>query len=149
MLNQNAVIHGWERAKGAFPAVKQLVDAGVGIIQLPCPELIFKGACRAPLAYGDYNTEAYRALCRELLAPYWTQMNEYLENGYSLLGVVGIHNSPSCSISGQRGVFMEELFALCEKRGIRPAFVEVPEEYSENSAGGELSGELAKLIEES
>lgn len=149
ILNQNAVISGWARAKGAFPVVKQLVDAGVGIIQLPCPELIFKGLCRPPLTYEGYNTEEYRTLCRDLLVPYWKQITGYLENGYSLLGVIGIHNSPTCSVTGQRGVFMEELFALCEKQGIPLAFAEVPEEYSESSAGDALTGELAKLIEES
>ena len=42
VINQNSVIEGWARAKGAFPIAKLLLDESVGIIPLPCPELIFK-----------------------------------------------------------------------------------------------------------
>ena len=146
VLNQNAVIEGWARARGAFPIAKHLIESGAGIIQLPCPELIFKGIGRSPLEYVDYDTPAYREKCIELLGPLVAQIKEYLANGYTLLGVLGINNSPSCSISGQRGVLMEELFASCTQENIQLFYAEVPENYSEEKLDDNLQKNIENLL---
>ena len=146
LLNQNAVIEGWERASGAFPVAKILIESGIGIIQLPCPELIFKGMERPSMTHSDYNTENYRLLCKELLAPYIKQVKNYIKNGYVLQGLIGIHNSPTCSITGQRGVLMEELFHICEKENIPLNYVEIPEEYTETEPCTDLENKIIELI---
>lgn len=148
VLNQNAVLEGWARAKGAFPVAGRLLEAGVGIIQLPCPELLFSGINRPPKTYEEYNTPVYRKLCKELALPYIRQIKEYLENGYTLLGVLGIYNSPTCSISGKMGVFMEALFALCNQENITLKYVEIPKEYSENATDQALENKIEKLLGE-
>ena len=66
VLNQNSVVEGWSRAKGAVPIVKLLLEEGIGIVQLPCPELICGGLSRPPRSFDDYNTAGYRARCRDL-----------------------------------------------------------------------------------
>lgn len=148
VLNQNAVIEGWARAKGAFPVAGRLLEAGVGIIQLPCPELLFNGINRPPMMYAEYDTPAYRKLCKELVLPYIQQIKEYLKNGYTLLGVIGINNSPTCSISGKMGVFMEALFARCNQEDISLKYVEIPEEYSENATDKALENEMESMLGE-
>ena len=146
ILNQNAVIEGWERASGAFPVSKLLIEAGLGIIQLPCPELIFKGMERPSMTYSGYNTPKYQELCRELLAPYISQIKNYMANGYVLQGLIGIHNSPTCSISGQRGVLMEALFDICEKENIPLRYVEIPEEYTASTQDKDLENKIIELM---
>ncbi len=146
VLNQNSVIEGWARAKGAFSIAELLIKEGVGIIQLPCPEIIYNGINRPPLGYEDYNKKEYRELCCSLLSPYIMQIKDYLKNGYSLLGVIAINKSPTCSISGKRGVLMEELFAALEYEEILLPFVEIPEAYNEEMSMAELEEEIYQLL---
>ena len=146
ILNQNAVIEGWERASGAFPVAGLLVESGIGIIQLPCPELLFKGMERPSMTYADYNTKEYRQLCSDSLAPYIIQIKNYIKNGYTLQGLIAIHNSPTCSISAQRGVLMEELFDICEKENIILRYVEIPEDYNEAEPNTDLENKIIELI---
>ncbi len=127
VLNQNAVIADWERARGAFPFVAQHLAQGVGIVQLPCPELLHGGLSRPPMSYAQYNTPAYRALCAELCVPIVAQLVEYARCGYELCGLIGIEQSPTCSISGQRGVLMEELLAALDAARLSLPLYEMPE----------------------
>ena len=101
---------------------------------------------RPPLEYSDYDSEAYRTLCRELLLPYVKQLKEYIANGYLLMGIISIHNSPSCSISGRRGVYMEELFSIFEKESLPLKYVEIPEVYDENNGNKDLENKILALI---
>ncbi|WP_205527771.1 CD3072 family TudS-related putative desulfidase [Listeria costaricensis] len=126
VLNQNAVIHEWERANGAFPFVQLILEAGVGLIQLPCPELIHLGMERPPLEYEDYNTAQHRACCQKSLEPTFWQIDRFLEADYEILGVLGIAESPNCAISGRRGVMMEIFWEEVKARGITLAHLEVP-----------------------
>ncbi len=127
ILNQNAVIKDGERAEGAFYQMKDYIDEGIGLIQLPCPEMIFGGVNRPPATYEDYNTADYRSLCQSLMAPYITQIREYLKHRYELTGLIGIQNSPTCSISTKRGVFMEEFLQALHREGITPPLYEIPD----------------------
>ena len=148
ILNQNSVINDWERARGAFPLAGPILNSGIGIIQLPCPELIFKGLDRPPLEYEDYNTEEYRELSRQLLSPYVWQLKEYVSKGYELQGIIGINKSPSCSITGQRGVFMEEFFQMCSDENIELRHMEIPEDYHEEKSDSQMISTIEKFITE-
>lgn len=148
VLNQNAVIEGWGRAKGAFPIVSELIANGVGIIQLPCPELLFLGINRPPMTYQEYNTQAYRQRCDDILTPYLEQIRVYLQNGHQLKGILGIQNSPSCGISGVRGVFMEVLFERCKQQGIPLQYVEIPETYNADKEDVTLKKNILELLGE-
>jgi len=148
VLNQNSVIEGWGRACGAFPVTKLLIEAGVGIIQLPCPELIHLGINRPPMTQQDYSTADYRQLCKNLLAPYIEQIKNYMENGYALQGLIAIQNSPTCSISSPRGILMEELFEICDSESIALKYVEIPEDYSESKPDTDLENKIIELLGE-
>lgn len=146
VLNQNAVIHGWERASGAFPFALELLQQGIAMIQLPCPEFLTLGADRPPMTYEEYaQIPNYRQTCREMLLPILQQIQAYQEEGYDYLGMIGIHESPNCSISGQRGVLMEEFFALCEVFAVPSDFFEVPVWYSEDHQEN-MTEQLAQFL---
>ena len=132
VLNQNCVVYPLARSKGAFSFVNKIVESGVGIIQLPCPEIKFLGITRKSMTKEEYDTKEYRKLCMELFAPILEELIIYMENGYYFCGIIGINESPTCSITGNRGVFMEEIFRMLHEKGIEPFFYEVPEEYSDS-----------------
>lgn len=144
VLNQNSVVYPLARAKGAFSFVKKIIDSGVGIIQLPCPELKFLGINRKSMTKEEYDTEEYRKLCRELFAPVLEELIVYINRGYEFCGVIGINQSPTCSITGNRGILMEEMFKMFADKGIKAAYYEVPEEYSDS-----ISDDVYRDIENS
>lgn len=117
VLNQNTVIPGEARAPGMMQgAVEWCREQGYGIVQLPCPEFTYLGPERPGMTYEQYDTPAFRAHSRKLLAPVVEQLVHYQQHGYELVGGLGIERSPSCDPA--RGVFMEELHALCAEAGL-------------------------------
>lgn len=147
VLNQNAVIHGWERARGAFPFAIELLGRGIALIQLPCPEFIVLGGDRPPMTFEEYRElPNYRQTCQELLEPMIQQIQAYQAEGYQYLGIIGINESPNCSITGQRGVLMEEFFARCQQAQIGTNFLEVPTWYSEDDQGA-FKEQLQEFLE--
>lgn len=136
ILNQHAVIPGWERARGAFPLAISLLNQGVALLQLPCPEFLTLGKERPPMTYQEYVAiPGYRQKCQSMLQPVIQQIKEYQANDYRYLGIIGINESLNCSISAQRGVLMEEYFELCKNHGIVNPYFEVPTWYTEESQG--------------
>jgi predicted secreted protein len=139
ILNQNSVVEPLARSKGAFSFIKNLIDSGVGIIQLPCPEFRLLGIKRKPMGKNDYDSLEYRELCRKLFLPTLEDLLIYLENGYEFCGIIGINQSPTCSITGNRGIFMEEIFSLMSSKGIETKCFEVPEDYNNYTECKELN----------
>lgn len=136
ILNQYAVLNGWERADGAFPFVQELVARHIGMIQLPCPELLALGEGRPPLSYADYDgIPGFRKRCRQWLAPVVDQVKAYTGSATTYIGVIGIHESPNCSLTGQRGVLMEEYLQACARAGLTTRYLEVPTWYSAEKPG--------------
>ncbi len=137
IINQNAVVHGLERARGAYPFVKRLIDEGIAFIQLPCPEFLLQGADRKPMSYEDYQgIKGYRKACRELVLPILVQLRMYREEGYTYLGVIGIAESPNCALQNRRGVLMEVLCEALQNAGFHQKYAEVPVCYEEGKEDG-------------
>lgn len=108
------------------------MDQGLGILQLPCPELTYLGVDRAPMTYSEYDTQEYRKHCRTLLAPVLTELHRLMEDGCTIEVLLGIENSPSCDLRQGKGVFMEELFALLPEKILPKVKQMVPEHYCES-----------------
>jgi predicted secreted protein len=140
-LNQNAKIDRCAHYPGAIKEVAQiLIDAGVGILQMPCPELLCLGLDRQVEA-GIHTTvesedtrvaqhmveDQTQTLCRRLVSDLVYQVEEYQRNGFELVGIIGINGSPTCGIettwANDRekqglGVFIKMLNEESHKRGI-------------------------------
>jgi predicted secreted protein len=146
ILNQNSVVLPLARSKGGFLIAKSLLDEGIGIIQLPCPEFKFLGPQRNPMTKEEYDSPEYRTLCRELFTPILEDIKKYLAQDYSLLGILGINESPTCSITGKRGIFMEEIFAMLNEQAININYFEIPSDYTENMDFTELYNNLRSSL---
>ncbi|TJX64068.1 hypothetical protein E8P77_13440 [Soehngenia saccharolytica] len=131
ILNQNCVVQPMARAKGAFKIASRFIEEGIGIIQLPCPELRHFGLERKPMSKFDYDTPIHREMCRHMLRPVIKEIEEYTNHGYEIVGVVGIEDSPNCDINENRGIFMQELFKLLNDANIQLKSYEIPLDYDE------------------
>ncbi len=112
ILNQNAISDGTADHPGA---VKDLVDvmsaANVGIIQMPCPELMCLGLDRgnihgaaSPVVVentrirGMMEREPAATKLKRLVEQVCLQISEYRKYGFHIRGIVGINRSPSCGV---------------------------------------------------
>lgn len=105
VLNQNARHYHC----AAFPALmKPLVAAmgerAVGMVQLPCPELMALGlgrdrnlppadSIRDGLELGESQTRLHRLIDQVIY-----QIKEYQWQGFQVAGILGIDTSPSCGV---------------------------------------------------
>ena len=95
--------------------VEQCLAADIGMVQMPCPEQLAWGGVSKRLllrAYGAKGTLPFRL--RRILLPSilaYTrfvyrrtakrtakQIEDYLDSGYTVVGVVGVDGSPSCGV---------------------------------------------------
>lgn len=117
LLDENTRYAGGATRPGAVrEVVDELVDAGYGIHQLPCPERrAWGGALRrhAVRMYGSKGTLAY-VLRRPLLRAFtwWTglvyrrlarqvarDVADYRRSGFEVVGLVGVAASPTCGVT--------------------------------------------------
>jgi predicted secreted protein len=116
LLNENTRYLGGAFTAGAVPeVVTGLLEAGVGISQLPCPEqrawggvlkrllLRAHGIMGSPLylirrpllrLFVTYTRLAYRRLARGVAR----EIADYQRSGYEVIGVIGVGSSPSCGV---------------------------------------------------
>ena len=141
ILNQNAISDGTADYPAAYvEVVRALLDAGVGVVQMPCPELCCLGLDRGdPLGAQRpvtvENTRIRRALeeppAAEKLAALVDQvvfqLAEYRRHGFEVLGVVGVNRSPSCGVEttsedgrevAGRGAFLGAIERALVERGL-------------------------------
>lgn len=141
VLNQNAKLDRCAHYPGAIKEIAQiLLDANVGILQMPCPELLCLGLDRqvetgipTTVASEDTRiarlmaTEQAKILCRKLVSDLVYQVEEYRKNGFELVGVIGINGSPTCGVETTwsnsqeepaSGVFIQMLNDACHGRAI-------------------------------
>jgi predicted secreted protein len=107
VINQNARLDECAHFPGAMPEIaRTLVDSGVGIVQLPCPELHCLGLDRAGQVRDGRKIGIREALLeessaitrRDLVKGVMRDVNEYIANNFEVIGVVGINGSPACGV---------------------------------------------------
>lgn len=112
ILNQNAKIDACAYYPGIIREVMEALPAAdVGIIQLPCPELLYLGLDRQidPGATRTIESEDTRVarrmsekksqeLCRQIVNNIIYQVNEYQKHGFEIVGLIGIDGSPTCAV---------------------------------------------------
>lgn len=147
ILNQNTVVYPLARAKGPYKdIVEVLLQEEIGIHQLPCPEFRYLGLKRKPMTKEEYDTLEFRNLCKNIAEDTLKIMEEYLRNGYDILGLIGINDSPTCSLMNTKGILMEELLSICEKANINLKLIDVSADYHDGEKGKEFIIKLKAFL---
>lgn len=132
ILNQNSRAKGIELAPaGLLDGIQELIRRGWGIVQLPCPELIY-GLDRNPRPIEHYASPGFIKHCAKLAKQVAAQLRAYTAQGIALEAIVGMDGSPSCGInyvhglhaklSGQ-GIFIQKLLQELFMIGICPELI--------------------------
>ena len=140
LLNQNAISDGTAVRPAGFPEmVSYLLEHGVGIVQLPCPELLCLGLDRGDPQGAERpvvveNTRIRRAMAQaepsrrlaQLVEDTMAQLLEYRRYGFQVVGILGANRSPCCGVDTTSqddqevpgmGVFLEALSHRLEEVG--------------------------------
>lgn len=140
-LNQNSISDG----TAVYPAVfRELIEffinAHVGIVQMPCPELCCLGLDRGNIHGANCPVTVENTRIRtemkkdpadqkltELAGYVVQQILEYHKSGFEILGIIGANRSPTCGVDttsdhheeirGQ-GLFIEKISAQLSKENL-------------------------------
>jgi predicted secreted protein len=146
MLNQNAISDGTASYPGSIREVLELLcSSDVGIVQMPCPELVCLGLDRGNIDGGrspvlEENTRIRKLMSRspaagkirQLAQQLVIQISEYRNYGFNIRGIVGVNRSPTCGVDTTsknnqevmgEGVFIEVLRKELEKHNIHVEMV--------------------------
>ena len=146
ILNQNSISDGTALYPGFIQEIMELLcTSQVGIVQMPCPELLCLGLDRGNIEGSTYpiveeNTRIRKTMSESSAAAKIKQMaqdivfqiSEYRKYGFQILGIVGINRSPSCGVDTTsknnrevegEGVFFEALRKELSKDRININFV--------------------------
>ncbi len=156
ILNQNSISDNTADFPGTFrEAVELLLEYDVGIVQMPCPELMCLGLDRGDVHGAERdvvveNSRIRRELSREpaakrlkeIVSQVVYQIEEYKKSGFLILCIIGINRSPSCGVDTTsvddmetegKGVFMDALEKELRKRGIDIEIIGVKTSEAEKS----------------
>lgn len=101
-LNTNTRFPGGSGFKGGtLPLVQKILTMGIGIRQLPCPELNCLGLEKKD--YGELTPEELRSCYYETAERVISEMKSYQKFGYDIIGVIGMDPSPSCGVYQAKG----------------------------------------------
>lgn len=147
ILNQNTVVCPLARAKGAYiEIIETIMKNGIGIHQLPCPEYRYLGIKREPLTKEEYETVEYRKLNKNISIDTISIMKEYIENGYEIVGLIGVNESPTCSISNTKGILIEEMLELMNKSNLEIKVLDVSVDYIDGENNSKFINELIDFL---
>jgi len=135
VLNQNVRDRGAASFPGMnFELLQLCHEFGVGVLQMPCPEVAALGFRRKRPAGTTIrkalDTSAGRQCCAELAVSLARQMQAAIDEGCELVAVLGGNpRSPGCAVHGnesglaaESGIFMLALHSELRQRGIDVPF---------------------------
>jgi len=86
---------GASRTEGAIEEiVTLLLEHGVGIIQMECPEQTLFGNPRRPMSRDDYDTPEFLEKCIEIAG----RAMQTIDTNTELIAALGFEGSPSCGV---------------------------------------------------
>ena len=133
LLNQNIRADGVQNIEGdgpVSPIVKLLVDNGVGMTVVACPELKCEGLKRRACGKIRYqNLQGFRRICNESARELIERLQMYRDDGYKIGGFICVNGSPTCGAdycflgcgkgrSQESGIFVEELKNELAQKGL-------------------------------
>ena len=137
IINHNARDEGWAKYPGInYEVIDILKKYGVGVIQMPCPEMVCLGLLRKRQACDSIrtalDTPEGRSRCEELSCSVAETIEEFQRNGYAVVAILGGDvESPGCAVPAPAsaigdqmpgsgfGVFTKALLEEQCKRGIQ------------------------------
>ncbi len=146
-------VHSLEDNLAIYPGLEQdvvelLIKKGVGIYQIPCPEIGLSSIFRKALPKESYDHPKIRSTYQKLAKEIVQTLGLYTKKGYRITAVLGAEGSPTCGIGavgrwkknilGKRefprdiefvpgmGVFMEEFKTCLAAIDARPAWIGIP-----------------------
>ncbi len=146
-------VHSLEDNLAIYPGleeevIKLLIEKGVSLYQIPCPEIELSGIFRKPLPKESYEHPKIRKIYHQLSDKIADNLKWYVKKDYKIEAVLGAEGSPSCGIEsvgkwkeetkGKRefprdiefipgmGVFMEEFKSSLAKMNVYPEWVGIP-----------------------
>jgi predicted secreted protein len=146
-------VHSLEDNLAIYPGmeeevIKLLIEKGVGIYQIPCPEMEISGIFRKALPKNSYAHPKIRDAYCNLAKRISSSLQRYVKKGYEISAVLGAEGSPTCGIDlvgkwkknvkGKkefprdiefikgRGVFMEEFKPALDKIHAHPDWIGFP-----------------------
>jgi predicted secreted protein len=135
LLNQNARAVDKERFSGTFKDMLELfAEAGVGIVQLPCPEIEFNGGLNRNVKTDHSESNIYKNSCKKLSTNLISQIENYIKNNYHVVGILGVEFSSTCGVhqvqNGRKnvpgkGILMEEIEKEMQKKNFQVPIVGV------------------------
>ncbi len=97
VINQNAKLEGIAGWPGIIKEVMdKIMQSGCGILQIPCPEMIYEGIGRFDKSIEQYDCKGFRDICNDIALEVVDQIENYLKWGYQVPAILAIDGSPSC-----------------------------------------------------
>ena len=99
LLNANAKVAPLAAHPGAALGVLEpFLRQGLGLVQLPCPELCHLGADRWGMTREQYDCRPYLRRCLALVEPMVDMLAAQVRGGCCIEAVLGVDGSPSCGV---------------------------------------------------
>lgn len=78
--------------------LKRILEKGIQMFQLPCPEFCMYGSMRWGHVKDQFMHPFFREQCRQMLKPVMMQLKEYYTHTdrFRIIGIVSVEGSPSC-----------------------------------------------------
>jgi predicted secreted protein len=151
ILNQNAKLEGLAGWPGMIDEVVDIIrKSKAGILQMPCPEMLYEGIGRFDKSVEQYRCAAFRTICESEVKKLMDQVENYLQWGYKVPVILAIDGSPSCGfnltlsspewrglVAGkswddprpikESGVFMEAIGNELKRRNLNIPILGIPE----------------------
>ncbi len=141
ILNSNTRADGHAGVPGVNQRVLELLmQLNIGVVQMPCPEMMCLGLDRGDVRGGErpvlfentriragMNSNRSCEVMDAMIGQVTAQVDQYLEHGFNVLGIIGINRSPTCGVDTTtvnneevkgEGVFIERLRKALEAKGI-------------------------------
>ncbi len=118
------------------PVIQFCLDNDINMMQMPCPETLCAngGLGRDPHGKTWYEQNGLRDTAREIAVSQVGYMRELVDNGFTILAVIGMEFSPACAVNylnrGRRiyhdqGIFIEELQSALNRVNLDVPFIGV------------------------
>ncbi len=115
---QGIVKYEWKAS--IKPFIQLLIDNDINIIQMPCAESSFHNSLiRLPKGISKYDTDEFNRHCEALAISVSEEIFQLVKNGYQVIAILGIEQSPSCCVNyiytnngmeNRKGLYIEKLY---------------------------------------